>query len=177
MEDTWSGLRTRLWTTPFLFYTFLGIVLLLFSTVVLQLPRALASPAWPSVQGVILTSEVREVGWSEDTSGWCPELSYEYPVAGRKYVSHNVELQDICISNLGSFARRVVERYPAGKRVEVYYDPRDPARAVLEPGVPDAVILWPLLVIAATGLGIILVVVGLLGLLGVVKFPESRGPS
>lgn len=177
MEDMWSGLRTRLWTTPFLFYLLLGIVVSLFSTAVFELPRAVASSGWPTARGVILTSEVREVGWSEDTSGWCPELSYEYPVAGRKYVSHNVELQDICISNLGSYARRVVERYPAGKKVEVYYDPRDPSRAVLEPGVPDSVIVWPLLIIAAISLGVILVVVGLLGLLGVVKFPESRRPS
>jgi len=39
-------------------------------------------------------------------------------------------------------ARRAAARYPEGKEVEVWYDPRDPSRAVLEPGITVPSVLW-----------------------------------
>ena len=55
---------------------------------------------------------------------------------------------------LVSQARRAWYRYEAGAHVDVYYDPRKPERAVLEPGPPGYA--WLMLVT-----GVLLAAVGL----------------
>jgi hypothetical protein len=48
----------------------------------------------------------------------------------------------------GSWAHKVVERYPAGAQVMVYYDPNNPSEAVLERGMPGYIKwLWVALIL------------------------------
>ena len=60
----------------------------------------------------------------------------------------------------GSFAHKVVERYPAGAQVMVYYDPNKPSDAVLERGMPGYIKwLWVALVLTdlfLCGIGVFL---------------------
>lgn len=173
----WTRLRIRLYTTPSLFLLFLGVTLLLLVMVIFKLPESIASLTWPTVEGVVLISEIHSVYVYPDfDEGWCPSVSYGYSVAQREYVSDNVEIQDICIENIGDFAYQVVQRYPVGKPVTVYYNPQNPAFAVLEPGIPNFGVgtIWPLLITVATSIGIAFFAVGILGVLGVLKFPASK---
>lgn len=49
----------------------------------------------------------------------------------------------------GSGASKVVEKYPAGSTVTVYYNPENPAEALLERDVPKYTIwLWVALIIS-----------------------------
>jgi hypothetical protein len=47
----------------------------------------------------------------------------------------------------GTGAGRVVERYPIGAQVMVFYDPQNPSDAVLERKAPAQWILWLVLAI------------------------------
>jgi Protein of unknown function (DUF3592) len=87
---------------------------------------------WPTAQGRIIESEVREV---RDADGLTYKASilYEYSVNG---VTHR---SDVWRSAAGSssstrFAARAVGRYPVGAVVTVYCNPEKPTDAMLEPG-------------------------------------------
>jgi hypothetical protein len=171
-----KALRTRLWTTPALYLLFLGGVGLFVGMGILQLPMASASLSWPTVEGLILASEVYEGCCGEYFDGWWPEISYSYSVGGTEYVSDKVEIVDVGDSNTSYFAHQVILRYPAGKRVLVYYNPRDPGSAVLEPGIPNNHYLF-FLILAVFPLAAIFLLLGLLGVLGVLKLPSSQPTS
>ncbi len=170
----WPRLRQRLWTTPSLFLLFVGIVLLALGTVLSDLPHAVASPRWPRTDGLVTTSEVRATGTSTDNEGYCPSVSYSYLVDGKLYTSDNVELMFLCSRTHP--AAQVVQRYPAGKRVDVYYDPQDPAFAVLEPGIPDNDVFLLVLIVASISAGALLFAFALLVISGVVALPRRALP-
>lgn len=60
----------------------------------------------------------------------------------------------------GSWAYKVVERYPVGAQVMVYYDPSNPSDAILERGMPGYIKwLWVALVLTdlfLCGMGVFL---------------------
>ncbi len=88
------------------------------------------STAWPTVQGTITESYVRERRRSGDRD-YFPEIRYRYVVNDQMYESDRVKFS--FARNSGhSNARRVVNQYPVGQEVTVYYDPTMPETAVLE---------------------------------------------
>ena len=150
---------------PFLNSLFLGIAVLVFGAMILNLPEVIASANWPAIEGVIIFSEVHEGCCGEYHEGWWPSVSYRYSVDGREYISDNIEVTDFSIGNIGYFARQVIQRYPVGECVKVYYNPENPAIAVLEPGVPDNDGgIWLILMFAVICMGVVLLGTGLLGL-------------
>jgi len=102
--------------------------------------KAQASQAWPSAQGTVISSELSRI---RDTDGqWTerPRVVYEYVVAGASLRGNRVSFGGS--SNVG--ARKCVERYPAGKPVEVFYDPAAPASSVLERKTGGGAFVLPL---------------------------------
>lgn len=92
------------------------------------------SNAWPSVEGGIISSEIRIVSPRRGTSFWQPTLRYSYSVGGRDYIgelwrAYPNEIYDT------PFARQFTTRYAPGTVVAVRYDPGEPTRAALEPGI------------------------------------------
>ena len=78
-----------------------------------------------SVSGRILKSERN--GSSKRSSH---NVEYQYVVNGYTFVSDTVSYK----APGSSYSRRTVRKYPVGKQVTVYYDPRNPRYSVLEPG-------------------------------------------
>lgn len=148
------------------------MAVLFFAAIFFKLPMAIASVGWPTTEGVVVLSEVGEGGSGQYTEGWWPRVSYRYSVNGREYTSDSVEVEDVGNGNTDRFAWQVVQRYPAGKHVKVYYDPRDPSIAVLEPGIPNNEGgLWSILTLGVIGIGSLLVCIGLLGVFGLIRLP------
>jgi hypothetical protein len=91
-----------------------------------------AAAAWAQTAGTVLstTIQVRRVGQSRSET---PVVIYAYQVDGRPYQSYRVRAGDETgrIRVIGD-ASRMLERYPVGSNVTVYYDPADPANAALE---------------------------------------------
>jgi hypothetical protein len=103
--------------------------------------RARRSVMWPRVEAVVVRSEVVTSTVTNDAGGsvgrsstTCdPEVSFEYEIAGQRYRSHRIIFVDINYSS--EAARATVDRYPVGRRVTAFYDPRNPKVAVLEAGM------------------------------------------
>jgi len=108
------------------------------------------STSWPRVRGFVHRAWTPLLG--QVLTGWAPPaLKYEYVVNGVVHYGSRVRYGGYF---LVSQARRARYRYEAGAHVDVYYDPRKPERAVLEPGPPGYA--WLMLVT-----GVLLAAVGL----------------
>lgn len=95
--------------------------------------NARASAGWPVVQGVITESEI-EFSTDEDGDTWTPRVAYTYMVNGLSYENYTIKFGETSYGSERT-ALEVQARYPIGQTVDVYYDPADPDRAVLEPGI------------------------------------------
>ena len=129
------------------------------------LQNAKASAEWPAAKGIITVSEVTK---HESTTGtgtnkrrtvtYHAKIHYKYSANGKSYTSNNVTFGQ---STEG--AGEIVNRYPIGKKVKVFYNPQDPKVAVLEPGVSMASYLF-------LGFGILFT---LMGFIFLVKFVRT----
>ena len=87
---------------------------------------------WISTPGVVLSSTVQVRRIAGQTRK-IPAVVYQYAVGGHPYQGFRVHLGE----KLGSVrfaggAERLVQKYPTGAQVVVYFDPENPADAVLE---------------------------------------------
>jgi hypothetical protein len=93
--------------------------------------QASASKNWESTTGQILMSQI-EMRRRSGRAGMSPfpVVVYEYMVMGQRFQSNRISFgNDIGGSMVAS---PTVNRYPVGSTVTVYYNPANPAEAVLE---------------------------------------------
>ena len=129
--------------------------------------KARASASWPSVKGVITSSRVAtrrsrhkdSRGYTRTRTTYFPSISYKYTVGGKNFSGTKRAFGESSSSNR-AWAAGVVSHYYPGSEVEVYYNPDDPADAVLEPGVTMS--SYAVLII-----GGLFVAIGVLGATGV----------
>lgn len=89
--------------------------------------------SWVPTQGKVLYSKVKTHSDSDGTSHTL-ELNYEYSVGNITYTgTKDTELPNMMIGGTGVHNR--ANQLPIGKMVPVYYDPRDPTKAVLVRGM------------------------------------------
>ena len=137
-----------------------GLGVALWGFIVLQKQRA--SYHWPATRGMIVHSERVYVpgGGSSSSSHYRADMTYSYKVNGTRYISHQISLWSADLSDYGDENKTFVANHPKGSVVDVYYDPGNPANAVLIPGAHEK--LYKLLM----GYGAFLVVVGTIGIIG-----------
>lgn len=105
---------------------------------------------WAEAEGVVMKSSVLHLG----VRIYVASVEYEYFVNDRKMLGKVVESgPDIPTYSSATIPRRVINRYPAGKKVIVYFDPLDPSQAVLEPGLSKGSWLIFVLGIGFVGIG------------------------
>ena len=92
------------------------------------------SKNWPRATAKILSSEVERHRTSKGGTTYGAEIHYEYHVNGIKYANNKLSFGDYQ-SGSPSRAQRIENKYPEGQQFSVFYDPANPERAVLEPGV------------------------------------------
>jgi hypothetical protein len=111
-----------------------------------------AAKQWPETTGriVVSGSQVREVeAFDDNTEGGKTKekrnfanIIYEYEVSRQKFRASRVSIGE----DLGNFeVAETIARYPVGKVVTVYYNPRKPREAVLERDPPKGVfgcVIW-----------------------------------
>jgi hypothetical protein len=111
----------------------------------LQLYDSVRSYSWSHVSGTITSSVARSKlmrGQHGEFISYWPDVRYEYVVDDRRFVSDRIMFAHRGFSKLET--QRLVEAYPVDKIVAVYFDPKDPQSAILEPGIP-----WVLIPILA----------------------------
>lgn len=104
------------------------------------------SHSWPSVDGEVVDARVESRRIPGSTrEEYDHYFEYIFSVDGKKYSSGRLNFFSV-----SGDPSEGVEKYEMGQKVQVYYDPNDPSRAVLEPGLPG-IFVW-----LALGFGIIL---------------------
>jgi len=91
--------------------------------------RADASKKWPRAAGTVTASTLEKL--PEHRRRYRAALQYSYRVGGNEYQSGRV----FWGGNEGreKHMASVVETYPTGSNVRIFYDPKNPAEAVLDP--------------------------------------------
>jgi len=95
-----------------------------------------ASKAWPSTPGRIATSLVREYESTDNDQvntrvTYTAEVEYDYLVEGEVLRGNRVQF-GLGGSSNSKAIREIVNRYPVGAEVDVYYDPAKPSQCTLE---------------------------------------------
>lgn len=101
--------------------------------------------SWPSTRGIVLLSHLEARRSSKGHFVNYPVVMYQYHVDGSSFESQKVSPG---MAWGGTGAVKVVERYPMGSQVTVFYNPAQPSEALLERKPPTITIwLWVTLVI------------------------------
>ncbi len=95
-----------------------------------------SSKNWPSVSGTIIKSSIiQKREWDSKKKKYkntfYPNLQYTYGVNGVNYVGSRITFSDYA-SNSRKAIRKILRKYPNGAQVKVYYNPKNPAKSVLE---------------------------------------------
>jgi Protein of unknown function (DUF3592) len=114
-----------------------AVILAVFNVwAVLQLYDAARSYNWPHVTGRIISSVARSKlmrgRHGEFIARW-PDVQYEYVVGDSRFVSDRIMFSHRGFSK--SETQRLVDAYPVNKIIVVYFDPKNPDSAVLQPGI------------------------------------------
>lgn len=123
--------------------------------------KAKAAETWPSVPGKITKSFVGRSGKMYEA-----RIAYNYEVNGQKLNGEHISLMDGSSSNSGA-SERLVDELPVGKEVKVYYNPKVPVEAYLNPSAG----MTPFLMMGGGCLGLLLTSTKLLSrVLGGIRF-------
>lgn len=150
---------------------FLVIAALATAGVFMTLAQSRRSRSWPTVQGKITRSEITEdVSHNTDDDGrdstttmYGVKLAYDYVVGGGAHVGTRLYWADgIKVSGDGP-ARKVTEKYPVGRDVTVYYQPNDPATALLEPGAIKGAVMSGVFAVAFGAFGVVFLMLAMRG--------------
>lgn len=119
--------------------------------------EALHSLGFTPTQGQVVVSRTR-IGTSRGTRVTDSQVKYRYTVASKEYESEVVRFK------AGFTQEEDVRKFPLGSQVQVYFDPKNPNKACLEPGEVSGVsnvnswtasvgVIW-------SGLGLVLLTFG-----------------
>jgi len=108
-----------------------------------------ASRHWLEAKGVVIASQVVEIKPRRkfpfsDTRIFAPQLLYSYHAESDEHNSQKLNFDPtpsffLPIAGFEQrFSQQIVERYPIGSEVPIYFDPKDATRAVLERNAPHA---------------------------------------
>jgi Protein of unknown function (DUF3592) len=98
----------------------------------------LISLRWPKLPVRVVSSGI-DAGSSNLGRWWAPDVEYVYRVNGRAYHSDTIRFLEPPFYEKER-AEAVLADYPSEARTTAAYDPQNPARSVLEPGVPPG--MW-----------------------------------
>jgi Protein of unknown function (DUF3592) len=112
--------------------------------------RGMRSQQWPRATGRILSVRADHfLGPGRGEDAWTPDIHYEYTVDNKQFTGNMVLF--------GGFSwrstRNLVAAYKPGQHVTVSYDPSTPSRAVLQPGVHIAQVIYSTIGLAAFAIG------------------------
>lgn len=119
---------------PYYFFggllSFSALLFAIFFIVVVR--RKIALSYWTQTLATVVESEAV---WGTHSKGgrtartWLARFTYQYEVCGQVYRGKRIAFYRSCT---GSCAQELVARHPSGSLVQVYYDPAQPAEAVMD---------------------------------------------
>ena len=111
----------------------MGGLMLVISVLISDIPRMIVSPIWPTTDGAVILRRISKVRFEEYDGDYYEKIDayirYQYTVDDIKYTSNAIDS-----TRRLYYPYDVAARYPEGKEVTVYYNPKNPSEAVIEPG-------------------------------------------
>ncbi|TLM72839.1 DUF3592 domain-containing protein [Microbulbifer harenosus] len=143
----------------------IAISLILLIVLLKNAGKGVESKRWPTTRRLVVYNKVHTratttgsdilEGNRSPTSTLA--LEYSYTVNGKKYKSSTIKFLRGESNNF--FIERIIGRkYPVGKKVNVYYNVRNPSEACLEPGLAFGAILGFLIVLSFLLCGVVFAV-------------------
>lgn len=143
---------------PWLIYY--AIVALYVALIVLMVRRrralraeVAASRTWPAAASRVVESRLDVFSSVKGGTTYFPTVVYEYAVGGRGFRGNRTQFGEAVGYNLKGRAERRLAVLAAAAAVQVYHDPADPVRAVIERSAPvlrrDNVLLGILVLVLA----------------------------
>ncbi len=118
-------------------FALVGLVVIILAVGQIQLGTA--SKSWPSTNGTVQVSSMTSSYGCHGKSGcyytYVANIDYAYNVGGVQYSSGQLNIIGSASSRDPSYIQGLVNQYPVGESVQVYYNPATPSQAVLQPGV------------------------------------------
>lgn len=112
------------------------------------------SADWPRTDGEVLEVDLTHYQGPETGHTHSAWVRYRYTVDGRAFESTRVEFPPLKLPDPeADMLVRARAAYPVGSKIDVFYDPADPARACLIPGI-SAILLWGLVTVAGASLAV-----------------------
>lgn len=111
-------------------FTLLAVALFLIWFFRHSVRRAAESSHWPNVEGSVIGASLGVTRQHR----FRPLVEYAYRVGEKDYRCSRIQWGGLVDLPSRSAAAKVVSHYRAGKQIKVYYNPRQPAVAVLQPG-------------------------------------------
>ncbi len=116
------------------FWIVLGIGLLTVVSNARSVYLGAASQAWPSVRGTVLSAAVLQRDDPESTD-YIPEIRYRYRINAVAHTGSRINFGKSIMATKKN-SEKIIQTYPPGSTVAVYYDPVRPHESTLEPGCP-----------------------------------------
>ena len=126
------------------------------------LVNGVESENWPTTDGVVTLSEIYDVRGNKGGVTYGAEILYEYYVSDKRYLGNHVTSAGQSSSSDLDYAQYLINKYPNGTKVTIYYNPNKAEEAVLEPGF-HWFDLFPF------GMGLIFSLIGLIGFIWSLK--------
>ena len=130
------------------FVTIMAVLIVIFGYALHD--KGAATHKWPSAKGLVLSSDVVLVKVGRTFAVRMlnkrklirDRTTYSYSVDGVIYRSDRTSFGAQTYATFSYFARRAADRFEPGGPVEVFYNPKSPAEAVLIRGAPGQTLIW-----------------------------------
>lgn len=131
-----------------------------------------ASEHWPSTTGRIVRSDY-STRWSKRSELATLNISYTFTLTEKQYSGSTLAFEKLDSMTISEADRRLAP-YPDGADCEVFYDPANPTRNVLEKGRQSGNFGLKLAAIAFFISGLFALYDGIAGAINAQRFPQRR---
>jgi hypothetical protein len=115
------------------FLFFLLLLLGWFTYSIIGVTKGIATKSWTKTTAIVVTSEVKKGTSSKGSPKYSPEITYYYQIGAMEYTSK--KYSSTTARGTSQWARQVVDKYPSGAEVAVYYNPKKVNESVLATGL------------------------------------------
>ena len=145
-----------------LFRLITGGLIIVIGILFSDIPKMILSPGWPTTEGTILYHRFVGQQFKEYDGDLYTHIDvhirYQYAVNGKTYSSLKLNSID---TPFHLFPSSYAGRYPVGTEVIVFYNPKNPSDAVLEPGFADVYKAFDVFFVLMMGVGIYFIYLGI----------------
>lgn len=90
-----------------------------------------------SISSGLSTYHAQSSGYNQKIS-YRPSIQYQYMVDGQQYTNDTYAQRPFLLNNQG-IIKRILDNYPEGSTVDIYYNPDNPQESFLQKGYGGAV--------------------------------------